>query len=75
MVMGNLDSYVRTNETRPPIYTIHENKLKLDKRLKYKSLDIFQVNDLEEHAYLIVHLKKFFIYPLLVFWLIYIVLL
>ena len=27
----------KENETRPPIYTIHENKLKMDKRLKYKS--------------------------------------
>ena len=24
------------NETRPPTYTIHQNKLKMDKRLKYK---------------------------------------
>ena len=25
------------NETRSPTYAIHENKLKMDKRLKYKS--------------------------------------
>ena len=25
------------NETRPPFYTIHQSKLKMDKRLKYKS--------------------------------------
>ena len=27
----------KKNETRPPTYTIHQNKLKMDKRLKYKS--------------------------------------
>ena len=32
MVMGDLDSYVQKNETRSPIYAIHENKLKMDKR-------------------------------------------
>ena len=37
MVLGDLD-YVKKNETRPPTYTIHKNKLKMDKRLKYKSL-------------------------------------
>ena len=26
----------RKKETRPPTYTIHKNKLKIDKRLKYK---------------------------------------
>ena len=37
MVLGDLDSYVQKNETQPPTYTIHKNKLKMDKRLKYKS--------------------------------------
>ena len=36
MVLGDLDSYVQKNETRSPTYAIHENKLKRDKRLKYK---------------------------------------
>ena len=27
MVLGDLDSYVRKNETRSPTYTIHKNKL------------------------------------------------
>ena len=35
-VLGDLDSYVQKNETRSPTYAIHENKLKMDKRLKYK---------------------------------------
>ena len=36
MVLGDLDSYVQKNETRSPTYAIHTNKLKMDKRLKYK---------------------------------------
>ena len=32
-----LDSYVQKNEALSPTYTIHKNKLKMDKRLKYKS--------------------------------------
>ena len=35
MVLGDLDSFVQKNETRSPTYAIHENKLKMDKRLKY----------------------------------------
>ena len=35
-VLGDLDSYVQKNETRSPTYAIRENKLKMDKRLKYK---------------------------------------
>ena len=34
--LGDLDSYMQKNETRPPTYTIHKNKIKMDKRLKYK---------------------------------------
>ena len=29
--------FLAQNETRPPPCTIHQNKLKMDKRLKYKS--------------------------------------
>ena len=35
--LGDLDSHVQKNETRSPTYAIHKNKLKVDKRLKYKS--------------------------------------
>ena len=34
MVFGDLDSYMQKNETQPPTYTIHQKKLKMDKRLK-----------------------------------------
>ena len=37
MVLGDLDSYMKKNETQPPTYMICKNKLKMDKRLKYKS--------------------------------------
>ena len=37
MVLGEMDSYMQKNETRSPNYTIHKNKFKVDKRLKYKS--------------------------------------
>ena len=37
MVLGDLDRYVQTSETRSPTYAIHKNKLEMDKRLKYKS--------------------------------------
>ena len=46
MVLGDLDSYVQRNETRSPTYTMHKNKLKIDKRLKYKCNTI---NVLEEN--------------------------
>ena len=36
MVLGDLDSYMQKNETRPPTDTIHKNKLKMDKIVKYK---------------------------------------
>ena len=36
MVLGDLDKYMQKNETQPPNYTIHQNKHKMDKRLKYK---------------------------------------
>ena len=37
MVLGDLNSYVQKIETQSPTYTIHKNKFKVDKRLKYKS--------------------------------------
>ena len=33
MVLGELDSYMKKNETKAPTCTIHKNKLKVDKRL------------------------------------------
>ena len=36
MVLEDLDSYMQKNETWSPTYAIHENKLKMDKRIKYK---------------------------------------
>ena len=33
MVLGDLDSYMQKNEIWPPTYTIHQNKLKMDKDL------------------------------------------
>ena len=33
MVLGDLDSYMQKNETRPPTYTIYQNKLKMVKDL------------------------------------------
>ena len=36
MVLGDLDRYMEKNEVQPPNYTIYKNKLKKDKRLKYK---------------------------------------
>ena len=35
-MLGKLDSYLQKNDTKPPTYTIHQNKLKMDKRLKCK---------------------------------------
>ena len=37
MMLGELDWYVQKNKIRPPPYVIHQNKLKMDKGLKYKS--------------------------------------
>ena len=36
MVLGDLDSYVQKPEPQSPTYASHKNKLKMDKRLKYK---------------------------------------
>ena len=46
MVLGDLDSYMQKSETRPPTYTVHKNKVKMFKRLKY-SCDTIKV--LEEN--------------------------
>ena len=43
MELGGLDSYTQKNETWPPTYTIHKNKLNIDKRLKYINHDIIKV--------------------------------
>ena len=32
MVLAELDWYIEKNESRPPTYTIHQNKLKMYKR-------------------------------------------
>ena len=37
MVLGHLDSYIQKTETQSQTYTIHKNKLKMEKRPKYKS--------------------------------------
>ena len=37
MMLGDLDSYMQKNETQSPTYVTYKNKLKMDKRLKYKS--------------------------------------
>ena len=37
MMLGDLDSYMQKNATQPPTCTMHKNKLKMDKRFKYKS--------------------------------------
>ena len=47
MMLGDLDSYMQKNETLSPTYTIHKNKFKVDKRLKYKSRNTTEV--LEEN--------------------------
>ena len=39
MVLGELDKYMQKNETKSPTYTTQQNKLKMDKRLKYKLQD------------------------------------
>ena len=36
MVLEKLDSYMQKNETQSPTYTIHKNKFKVGKRIKYK---------------------------------------
>ena len=43
MVLEELDKYMQKNEARQPTYTVHQNKLKIDKRLKYKSFDTIKV--------------------------------
>ena len=54
MVLGELHWHMQWNETRPPSYTIHKNKLKMDKRLKYKlpygSISYDAIKILEENT-------------------------
>jgi len=40
MVLGKLDRHKQKNETGPFSFTIYKNKLKMDQRLKYKTLTI-----------------------------------
>ena len=37
MMLGDLDKYMEKHETKPTTYTIYQNKLKMEKRLKYNS--------------------------------------
>ena len=37
MMLGDLDSYIQKNETIQATYTIQPNKIKMDKRPKYRS--------------------------------------
>ena len=34
MVLGKLDRYMQKNEIRPPSYTTHKNRFKMDQKLK-----------------------------------------
>ena len=36
MVLGDLDRDMQKNAAAPPTYTTHQNKLKIDKRLRHK---------------------------------------
>ena len=36
MVLGKLDRYVQENETTPPSYITHNNKFRMDQRLKFR---------------------------------------
>ena len=40
MESGKLDGYMENNETMPPTYTIHKDKLKMGKILKWKLQNI-----------------------------------
>ena len=46
MVLGKLDRYMQKNETRPPSYTTHDNKFKMDQRLNIrpKTIKIVEEN-------------------------------
>ena len=37
IVLGDLDSFVQKNETQSLTYTIHKNRFKVGKGVKYKS--------------------------------------
>ena len=46
MVLGDLNSYVQKNETQPPTYIIHKNKLKWIKDLNINcdTMDVLEEN-------------------------------
>ena len=46
MVLGKLDRYIQKNEIRPPSYTTHKNKFKMDQRLNIrpKTIKIVEEN-------------------------------
>ena len=46
-MLVDLESCMQKNEAQPPIYIINKNKLKVDKRLKYKSQ--YHKSPREEH--------------------------
>ena len=43
MVLRDLDSYMQKNKTRPPNYTIHQNKLKMDK-VSHDTMKVLEEN-------------------------------
>ena len=46
MLLGDLDSYMQKNKIRPPTYTIHKSKFKMDKRLTitYDTIKVVEEN-------------------------------
>ena len=66
MALGALDSDMQTNETRPPTYTIHKNKFKVDKRLIFKSRHYKSIGGEYRQENLRYSMQQYFlpIYPL-----------
>ena len=44
VLLGNLDSCMEINEMRTHPHTMHENKLKMAERLKYKTTKLLEEN-------------------------------
>ena len=46
MLLGDLDRYIQKNETQPPTYAIHKNKLKMIKDLNiiYDTIEVLEKN-------------------------------
>ena len=44
ILLGNPDSCMQINETRTHPHTMHENKLKMAERLKYKTTKLLEEN-------------------------------